>query len=750
MEPQNPVVFRRKILTNSAAEFVEREPGIEALFQPEDSYDELKDSRNASEFIPEIDRFAPKGVIFDRSKYYERSLESKRNFLRTLKNFVSILRDRKIESELNIVIKDPSETHEFTFEYVLGIIDKIGESRNNSTKTRSCKNFIRRCYHKLEDNRDVFEGILDMIPDDIYGSILSGGFALILAAVEKHAEQREEIQNFLAEIPGKLNTIQRLSAIHQYSYQLHSCADNVMVAVFTVMERIVDTITRSWKVRLTQRAGKITQNLRSLPYRNKRSTEGNEVKGDQGDNLTVADALANLEREVQCFQNEVSICDQERLGRIERGNGDLKLGIAFVEKGLEKLSTDIMTVVENGQRFLENMVAKTSENNYQTLLLLFKNTLYQLCTSNPVFNGKTGGIDLNELQLLQAERMRSYQQGNKLIALRLFKKLAAHTNDPMIDIKDCLEHIWLLDADEKNMCQSILESKELDDWFGKDQSSIFEVNLPTPSAALNNPLSFSSAMLATALISTTQFPVLAFFCKHRNNEHPLEDEKSGPVALARDLSIQLIRFISDHRPSVDLSLLRSQKSLPKVGKSLKEELSALNSLLFALPENDTVFIMIDSLSYLSGNGNGGNKVIEKLVRTMKNRRDITIKLMVTDTPAEFKLKALADISYTVPDSVGGLGVVDVAESGDEVAKVLRRKMKTEDGRVKNIGEDVEDYSNDDEKDEQDDEEDEDKDDEEGEEGDDDDNSVEVKSDESENLREDEIHEGGDDDTDTDE
>jgi hypothetical protein len=65
MEPLSPVVFRRKTLTNPAAEFVERGAGIETLLQLEDSPEEFKDLQDASEFVTELDRFAPKGVVFE-------------------------------------------------------------------------------------------------------------------------------------------------------------------------------------------------------------------------------------------------------------------------------------------------------------------------------------------------------------------------------------------------------------------------------------------------------------------------------------------------------------------------------------------------------------------------------------------------------------------------------------------------------------------------------------------------------------
>jgi hypothetical protein len=65
MEPLNPVVFRRRTLTNSAAEFVERRAGKEVLLQLEDSSEDFKDLKDVSEFVTELDRFALKGVVFE-------------------------------------------------------------------------------------------------------------------------------------------------------------------------------------------------------------------------------------------------------------------------------------------------------------------------------------------------------------------------------------------------------------------------------------------------------------------------------------------------------------------------------------------------------------------------------------------------------------------------------------------------------------------------------------------------------------
>ena len=60
-----PIVRRRRILTNSAAEYVELHAGIDALRQLEDLPESLDDLGAAPEFVTELDGFAPKGLIFE-------------------------------------------------------------------------------------------------------------------------------------------------------------------------------------------------------------------------------------------------------------------------------------------------------------------------------------------------------------------------------------------------------------------------------------------------------------------------------------------------------------------------------------------------------------------------------------------------------------------------------------------------------------------------------------------------------------
>lgn len=64
MEP-GPIVYRKRILTNPAAEFIERRATIDILGQLTNSSEEASTLEKKTEFISEFDGFALKGTVFE-------------------------------------------------------------------------------------------------------------------------------------------------------------------------------------------------------------------------------------------------------------------------------------------------------------------------------------------------------------------------------------------------------------------------------------------------------------------------------------------------------------------------------------------------------------------------------------------------------------------------------------------------------------------------------------------------------------
>jgi len=173
------------------------------------------------------------------------------------------------------------------------------------------------------------------------------------------------------------------------------------------------------------------------------------------------------------------------------------------------------------------------------------------------------------------------------------------------------------------------------------------------------------------------------------------EDKSGPVALVKSLNGQLLSFTINNRPSVDLSSLEDQDFFLKSKKNLKDGLRLLDALLSSLPKDDMVFVIIDSLSRLSGSSRDGDKVTKKLRRIIGKRKDLVIKVMVTDALVGSHVKSVADISLYVPDVVSGYGAIDIVESSDEIARKMRRKQDAKDGDGEITSDDKDEYREDD-------------------------------------------------------
>lgn len=70
---------------------------------------------------------------------------------------------------------------------------------------------------------------------------------IIHQAMESHEKLRLDMEKSLARIPKELSKIERLSNVYIKRDELHKHADHVLVSIFTVLERIIDRLSRTWK-----------------------------------------------------------------------------------------------------------------------------------------------------------------------------------------------------------------------------------------------------------------------------------------------------------------------------------------------------------------------------------------------------------------------------------------------------------------------------------------------------------------------
>ncbi len=98
-------------------------------------------------------------------------------FYETLKNLTVNLQKKNVFDKLGLQARDPSE---YTLEYVLSLAETINDKRTEGEDASTCKKFIKSCFRSINKRSGTIAGLIDMVPKDIYGSVISGGFTLIL------------------------------------------------------------------------------------------------------------------------------------------------------------------------------------------------------------------------------------------------------------------------------------------------------------------------------------------------------------------------------------------------------------------------------------------------------------------------------------------------------------------------------------------------------------------------------------------
>lgn len=95
----------------------------------------------------------------------------------TLQKFATTIKERGLDRKLKIALKDPKD---YSMSDVLSIARKIQEKHRDADKVKSAMGHIRKCFRFAEDHHGQLSRLLKFVPNDSYGTVISGGFTMIL------------------------------------------------------------------------------------------------------------------------------------------------------------------------------------------------------------------------------------------------------------------------------------------------------------------------------------------------------------------------------------------------------------------------------------------------------------------------------------------------------------------------------------------------------------------------------------------
>ncbi|EPE35642.1 hypothetical protein GLAREA_11342 [Glarea lozoyensis ATCC 20868] len=637
-------VLRSRVLSNSAAEFVETRAGPAIANQMIRANGQAEDM--APEFVSELDKFLPKEDIPDDANIYKYSTEQLERFQDILNNFCETLKRQKVDKKLGIELKDPTD---YTFSDVLSIARELYDKKEGPQNTKSCMGTIRRCFRAAERHEGALKTLLSFVPSDAYGSMICGGFTLVMTGIVAHQKLRNEIQAALADIPQKLSNVHRLTDLHMKSWPLKTCAHSVLLAIFVVLEKIVEKLSMN-----------VSENLTA------------KLKGRGSD---LEDALTSLDENINRFQIKVEVCAQQRLGRIETNGNSMNTALASFKKSLQEISSsqeEVKKTIENQLKFL----AGRAQNPQEKLQAEVWNMMYRFFASDPAFNaidGKANQDVVSQKEIKSSSR--SLLDRNQELVSKWQKALPDSNHDCASYIAEYLKHLAGSSLALRDKVLFIMQSNELYEWLAQTQSCTLEIAADTPPEDLMNPISTVTALLSKTTSHSQKHPVLSFFCGLKTND-TREEEVSGTLGILRSLNAQLLEFILHNRQAIDLEFLADRKYAQTTKQKKKSAWLLFTHLLQLLPDSDVVFILVDSFSRVSGSDEDGEKLLSRIIGLEEVAKSLIFKVLVTDLLPNSAISKLEHMTLRVPDNVdGGQFGLDVELLQQENAVTFQRLLE---------------------------------------------------------------------------
>lgn len=98
---------------------------------------------------------------------------------------------------------------------------------------------LRGRFRSLCSNAGAGATLAQMVPNDSYFSVLSGGLKVIFRALEQAGAYRNEVYEALEELPFILNDNAALLELHKRDEELHRRLAGLYAAVYNLMDVII-------------------------------------------------------------------------------------------------------------------------------------------------------------------------------------------------------------------------------------------------------------------------------------------------------------------------------------------------------------------------------------------------------------------------------------------------------------------------------------------------------------------------------
>ncbi|KAK8028430.1 hypothetical protein PG991_005486 [Apiospora marii] len=565
----------------------------------------------STEFVPEQERFDVHEDTSDQD-YYKESRERLEQFKKTLAAFQQNLVDRKVDTKFDITIKD---AHDYTMDDVLHIANTVQQRNKKLDNVNSCTRGIKKLFRATGRNASTFKKLLAFVPSDAYGSVICGGFAIILGALERAESLRDKMCVTLEKIPTTLRRLHEWLDVHHKSGRLRSSADAVLVAIFVLLELIVRELS-----------GSTAKKIIKAPFKG-------EAYGS-----TIDDAVAALEANVKSFIEEASLCDARRLSRVDEVTKNTLMTTQHLSQSFADFQEQFSTEARLEQASIKERLAMLTNSTEALLGEISKKRLHDpvqaqvkiLLDATPASTRSQSSIiyRANTPGLGRPSVPRDWRKASQRVCKTSIR-----------DLVDCFQDLGCKpDHADQNRIAFILASEEMRIHSRSTVSKLLVVELDSDRDEYFTPASYASTVLIRAVQKIGTFPVLYYFCVPRASDpNPDSDLFAGGRGLLTSLTSQLLGHLKDTH-GLDLDFLSTRWNR---FKSAIDDLSRLffilEELLRRVPKMTCVYIVIDGVWKVQDDDE--HNILDELLGLVKDE-DLFVKILIT---SPFSLNILSPL-----------------------------------------------------------------------------------------------------------
>ncbi|KAL8817797.1 MAG: hypothetical protein Q9223_003442 [Gallowayella weberi] len=473
-----------------------------------------------------------------QDRIYEEALKERKAFLSALQAFHD--EDRE-NSRVSLGIIPESD-----WPSVLQVVNSAQIEADDNAIT-GVKGAVRKLARKLGVAGPAFVAWLEMLPNDAYGSVICGGFKIIIDAAVRHKELCEEVLGALGDIPEAIK-----DSAFSFSQYKSEELDKRVATLYTTITETLNSMLAFYRERAPGRHMRAARNAFKSVV--KGPNYGQRIKAD-------------IEKVKDCassVKQEADRCLHRRLGEVKDAQEYQTLQAAHIRR----LGTEGLNLQQK----------------------IYADLKYRMRCQELEWSQKNSALHSELKDLKRAITPKPVRKNGPSLR-KVIQLMGSSTDQAIEDLEDVLREGQQFPPRQQTQASLFMDSQKLQSWLTSPYSSALLAHGSSGDDKVS-ALSFVASLLVQSLQSSEDAAVLYSFCGLHTDAY--RDSLANAPGMIQGIIAQLLRM---EQHNFDLEFIDRRFIQLLESGNLEALSNLLEGLTQQLSPTTTLFFIIDGISF---------------------------------------------------------------------------------------------------------------------------------------------------------